>query len=97
MSELRRKRLSLKKIRRVLPAIKREMEKYRRSNAGSEAELYLLTDMKVVHLEHRAEAVVELYKKARLPMFLVCVSDQRKLLASAKASRYPERQFELFP
>lgn len=96
MSELRRKGVSLSEIRQVLPSIKREMDKRRRTLGENEAELYLVTDMKTVHLEHRPEAIIELYKKARHPMFLVCVSDQRKRLGWIKGSRRPERQMELF-
>jgi DNA-binding transcriptional MerR regulator len=96
MSELRRKGVSLNEIRQVLPSIKREIDKRSRIRGENESELYLVTDMKSVHLEHRVEALIEFYKKAPRPLLLVCVSDQRKRLESVAGPLQPENQLKLF-
>jgi DNA-binding transcriptional MerR regulator len=96
MAELRRKGVSLNEIRQVLPSIKREMDKRLRTRGENEAELYLVTDMKSIHLEHRVEVLIELYKKARHPLLLVCISDQRKQLESVGGTQRAESQLKLF-
>jgi len=80
IAELRRKGFSLQKIRRVLRFLQREMGKRLAEVAGSESDLHLLTDGKSIYLEDDAARIIDIFKGAKQPMFLVCVSDQLRRL-----------------
>ena len=80
IAELRRKGFSLQKIRRVLKYLQREMGKRLSDAVSSDSEMHLLTDGKSIYLEDSRDRVIDLLKNAKQPMFLVCVSDQAKLL-----------------
>jgi DNA-binding transcriptional MerR regulator len=80
IAELRRKGFSLQKIRRVLRFLQREMGKRLADVAGSATDLHLLTDGKSIYLEDDAARIIDIFKGAKQPMFLVCVSDQLKRL-----------------
>ncbi|MGI8742657.1 MAG: MerR family transcriptional regulator [Bryobacteraceae bacterium] len=96
MTELRRKGLSLGKLRGTLRFLKREIEPHIIRAADDKTDLYLATDLKSFHLEQRAEGILQLFTKARHPMFLVCVSDHLKRLASEKSSHAWGKQMRLF-
>jgi DNA-binding transcriptional MerR regulator len=81
IAELRHKGFSLQKIRRVLRFLQRELGKHMDEVIGG-AELHLLTDGKAIHLESDRDQMIELLKGARLPMFLVSISDQAKRLSA---------------
>ena len=49
---------------------------------ASSADVHLLTDGKSIYLEEAPNRIIDLLKNARQPMFLVCVTDQVKRLAS---------------
>jgi DNA-binding transcriptional MerR regulator len=83
IAELRRKGFSLQKIRRVLRFLEREMGKRLADVLESDAQLHLLTDGKNIYLEDRHERIIDLFKNAKQPMFLVCVSDQVRRLETA--------------
>src|SRR6266849_3566966 len=89
IAELRRKGFSLQKIRRVLKFMQREMGKRLAEVLGAEADLHLVTDGKNIYLEDRHERIIDIFKNARQPMFLVCVSDQARRLGDV--SRKPVR------
>jgi DNA-binding transcriptional MerR regulator len=95
ISELRRKRASLKQIRRILPLLKREVDGYLHKDRESRSELYLVTDMKEAHFEDKVEGVLDLFKKAKHPMLLVCISDHVRRLASEAESSYGKKQLRL--
>jgi len=85
IAELRRKGFSLQKIRRVLRFLQKEMGKRLTEILGAESELHLLTDGKSIYLEDNHERIIDLFKNARQPMFLVSVTDQvRRLTITPK-------------
>lgn len=82
IAELRRKGFSLQKIRRVLRFLQREMGRRLQDVLATESQLHLVTDGKTIYLEDDAERIIDIFKNARQPMFLVCVTDQVKRLTS---------------
>ena len=80
IAELRRKGFSLQKIRRVLRFLQREMGKRLVDVTQAISDLHLVTDGKSIYLEDQHERIIDLFKNARQPMFLVCVSDQARRL-----------------
>src|SRR6267378_1118724 len=89
IAELRRKGFSLQKIRRVLRFLQREMGKRLASVMEAASELHLVTDGKSIYLEDQHERIIDLFKNAHQPMFLVCVSDQARRLE--EVARKPVR------
>ncbi len=80
IAELRRKGFSLQKIRRVLRFLEREMGRRLAEVLASNSDLHLVTDGKSIYLEDTHERIIDIFKNARQPMFLVCVSDQARRL-----------------
>lgn len=92
IAELRRKGFSLQKIRRVLRFLQREMGRRLADVFSTDSRLHLLTDGKSIFLEDQQDRIIDLFKNARQPMFLVCVSDQvRRLDEIPKKSVASER------
>ena len=89
IAELRRKGFSLQKIRRVLRFLQREMGKRLVDVTQSTSPLHLVTDGKSIYLEDQNERIIDLFKNAHQPMFLVCVSDQARRLE--EVTRKPAR------
>jgi DNA-binding transcriptional MerR regulator len=81
VGELRRKGLSLQKIRRIVRSIRREIERHIDKLLTGKSELYVLTDGRSSFLEDQPERIVELLKNSREPLSLVSVSDQAKRLS----------------
>jgi hypothetical protein len=48
-----------------------------------EADLHLVTDGKSIYLEDSADRIIDILKNAKQPMFLVCVTDQARRLATS--------------
>src|SRR3954453_9920153 len=91
-AELLRKGFSLQKIRRVLRSLQRKMGRRLADVFSSDSRLHLLTDGKSIFLEDQQDRIIDLFKNARQPMFLVCVSDQvRRLDEIPKKSVASER------
>jgi len=82
IAELRRKGFSLQKIRRVLRFLQREMGRRLNEVVDGESTLHLVTDGKSIYLEDRQERIIDIFKNARQPMFLVCVTDQLRRLGN---------------
>lgn len=82
IAELRRKGFSLQKIRRVLRFLQREMGKRLTDVLAAESDMHLVTDGRSIYLEERPDRIIDLFKNARQPMFLVCVTDQARRLGS---------------
>ena len=80
IAELRRKGFSLQKIRRVLRFLQKEMGRRLSEVLQGASDLHLVTDGKSIYLEDRHERIIDIFKNARQPMFLVCVSDQARRL-----------------
>jgi len=88
IAELRRKGFSLQKIRRVLRFLEKDMGKRLSEALGASSEMHLITDGKSIYLEEAPHRIINLFKNARQPMFLVCVTDQVKRLGTI-AERKP--------
>lgn len=89
IAELRRKGFSLQKIRRVLRFLQKDMGKRLSEALSSSSDVHLLTDGKSIYLEEAPNRIIDLLKNAKQPMFLVCVTDQVKRLATGE--RKPAR------
>ena len=89
IAELRRKGFSLQKIRRVLRFLQREMGRRLAEVMQATADLHLVTDGKSIFLEEQHERIIDIFKNARQPMFLVCVTDQARRLTGTE--RKPSR------
>src|SRR6266849_843321 len=83
IAELRRKGFSLQKIRRVLRFLQKEMGRRLAEVMQAASDLHLVTDGKSIYLEDQHERIIDLFKNAQQPMFLVCVSDQARRLEDA--------------
>ena len=80
IAELRRKGFSLQKIRRVLRFLQKEMGRRLEDVFSPETDLHLVTDGESIYLEENNAKIINIFKKAEQPMFLVCVTDQVKRL-----------------
>jgi DNA-binding transcriptional MerR regulator len=97
VAALRRKGLSLQKIRRVLRLLRRELGESHKKNWEGGSKLYVLTDGHTVRLESRPDRLFKLLTDATGPMYVVSMNDQVKRMASDQASRrYLAKQLPLF-
>ena len=71
IAELRRKGVSLQKIRRVLRFLQREMGKRLSEVLEPRSDLHLVTDGKSIYLEEQQERIIDILKNAKQPMFVV--------------------------
>jgi DNA-binding transcriptional MerR regulator len=95
VAALRRKGLSLQKIRKVLRLLQRELRLP--TNDMSRTRLYLLTDGDSIFLDHQLEIVLGRLTDATKPMYLLSLSDQMKRVTSETAPRsYRTSQLPLF-
>ncbi len=92
IAELRRKGFSLQKIRRVLRFLQKEMGRRLSEVLQGSSDLHLVTDGKSIYLEDRNERIIDIFKNARQPMFLVCVSDQARRLGDVYRKPVTGRQ-----
>ena len=76
ITELRRKGISLQKIRRVLKFLQKELGKGLFESVRNGHEVHLLTDGKNLYLEDDHRRIVDILNDANQPMISVCVSDQ---------------------
>ena len=94
IAELRRKGFSLQKIRRVLRFLEKEMTRRVNEVFSNVSEMHLVTDGKAVYLEGDQNRIIEIFKNAVQPMFLVCVTDlvnRLSLPGMAVPARKPAR------
>ncbi len=80
IAELRRKGLSLQKIRPIVRSLRREIERRLVELLSGKSELYILTDGSSSFLENQPARIIELLKVSSKPLSLVSVSDQVKRL-----------------
>lgn len=102
ITELRRKGVSLQKIRRVLKFLKRELGDGFVDAVHYRGEVHLLTDGQNLYLENDHGNIVDILKNASQPMISVCVSDQverltakaalKKTVQSERAAAAPARR-----
>jgi DNA-binding transcriptional MerR regulator len=84
ITELRRKGISLQKIRRVLRYLHKELGKGLYDAVRNGSEMHLLTDGQNIYLEDNHQNIVDILKNAKQPIIAVCLSDQvQQLTASA--------------
>jgi DNA-binding transcriptional MerR regulator len=95
--ELRRRKFSLQRVRKVLRFLQREFGKRLVETLSSGAEVHLLTDGQRIYVETSAKQVIDVLKNSRQPLLTVCLSDAlREVRASirrkkpvTKAARLP--------
>ena len=75
VAALRRKGLSLQKLRKVLRLVRREL-RHRGSILVAKSKSYLVTDCNSVFVDDQPENVLNRIVEARKPMYVVCLSDQ---------------------
>lgn len=99
VAALRRKGLSLKKIRKVLRQLHRGIEHQKKlmfSNAA-DFRLYLVTDGKSTWFDENSESVLTRLVGARTPMYVVNLVDQVNRITADNASRHCRtKQLPLF-
>ena len=97
IAELRRKGLSLQRIRRLARLLRREIGQCLSKSWDGRSKLYLLTDGHAVHLEQQPERTLDLLCNAKRTMYVVCLSDQSNRISSyGDSERSLGRQFRLF-
>jgi DNA-binding transcriptional MerR regulator len=101
IAELRRKGVSLQKIRRLTRTVRREIDRRQNELLAGKAEVFLLTDGKTTYLENDAARVIDLLKRSRKPLLLISISDQARRMVEFRqvnsgAERRHKRQLDLF-
>jgi DNA-binding transcriptional MerR regulator len=91
ITELRRKGISLQKIRRVLRYLHKEFGKGLYDAVRNGSEMHLLTDGQNIYLEDSHRNIVDILKNARQPIISVCLSDQIQHLTAAAGLRKVSR------
>ena len=87
ITELRAKRISLQKIRRVLAFLKDELgDRYLDAIRG-DGEVHLLTDGEKLYLERDHRSIVDILKNSLQPLIGVCISDQVERLSARVETR----------
>src|SRR5262245_17324159 len=74
VAALRRKGLSLQKIRKVLRRLRRELGRQGNDVWSSKSKLYLLTDGNSVSVDDQPECVLNRIVNSTKPIYLVCLS-----------------------
>jgi DNA-binding transcriptional MerR regulator len=75
IAELRQKGLTLREMRKISRGLKRKLSKLLVPPARF-SKLFLLTDGKSICLEHKADRIIAILAKSRVPMSLVCVTEK---------------------
>ncbi len=100
IAELRRKGLSLQKIRPIVRSVRREIERKLDELLSGKSELYILTDGSSSFLEDQPARIIELLKISSKPLSLVSVGDQIKRLTEfqelARSRNRRRPQLKLF-
>src|SRR5215471_918017 len=82
VAALRRKGLSLQKIRKILRLLRLELGKHT-SRVWSASDLYLLTDGNSISVGDRPDIALGRLVQANKPMYVVCLTDQVKRITSS--------------
>jgi|YNPBryantNP2012_1023418.scaffolds.fasta_scaffold35086_2 DNA-binding transcriptional MerR regulator len=75
VGELRRKGLSLQRIRRLMRRLRQELTQHE-DDLRHSADWYVLTNGEALYLESSPDGVVERLKRQRKPVWLVSLSDE---------------------
>ena len=86
---LRRKGMSLQKIRRVLGHLSEEKGGHFIDLHREGEDVILLTDGELVHVETSAQQIVEILKESDLPIIALCISDLIRQLEPRRTRRKP--------
>ena len=91
VAALRRKGLSLQRIRKVLRLLRRELVQHLSSLLAGEPKVYLITDGNTVVVDDHPDGVLNRIAEAKRSTYLVCLTDQMSRIISAQdrlSSRY---------
>ena len=91
ITELRRKGLSLQRIRKVLKFLNKELGARLTSTIRGEEEVHLLTDGKTLYLESSYLGIVNILKNASQPLISVCITDLVERVASRTPAAEPKK------
>src|SRR5690348_10361910 len=73
--ELRRKKFSLQRVRKVVRFLQREFGKRLVEAIKGSGEVHLLTDGQRIYVETSAKEVIDVLKNSRQPLLTICLSD----------------------
>ena len=73
--ELRRKKFSLQRVRKVVRFLQREFGKRLVEAIRGSGEVHLLTDGQRIYVETSAKEVIDVLKNSRQPLLTICLSD----------------------
>jgi hypothetical protein len=82
VAALRRKALSLQRIRKVLRLLRRELGQQRSPLAAGKSKVYMITDGNSVVVDDHPDGVLNQIAEAQHPMYLVCLTDQMSRITS---------------
>src|SRR5215831_10933094 len=84
VAALRRKGLSLQKIRKVLRLVRRELGQRGGRLLAGKSKVYVITDGNSVFVDDQPDGVLNRIAEANHPMYLVCLTDQMSRIKSEK-------------
>ena len=85
ITELRKKGISLQKIRKVLRFLHRELGRGLYEAVRNGNEMHLLTDGKNIYLEDSHKNIVDILNNSEQPLISVCITDQVRRLTAGEA------------
>lgn len=86
--ELRGRRFSLQRVRKVVRFLQKEFGKRLAETVGGTSDYHLLTDGKTLYLETSPRQIVDILKNSRQPMLTICLSDTvRQVRAEIRAKK----------
>jgi DNA-binding transcriptional MerR regulator len=84
VAALRRKGLSLQRIRKVLRLVRRELEQRGGRLLAGKSKVYVITDGNSLFVNDQPDGVLNRIAEAKHPMYLVCLTDQMSIIKSEK-------------
>src|SRR6516225_3234487 len=84
VAALRRKGLSLQRIRKVLRLLRRDLGHQGGSLLAGKSKVYVITDGNSVIVDDHPDSVLNRIAEAKHPMYLVCLTDQMSRITSEK-------------
>jgi DNA-binding transcriptional MerR regulator len=84
--ELRRRGISLQKVRKVVRLLQKEFGR-RLVQSGHGTQCHLLTDGRSIYIQTSAQQVLDVLSSARQPMFAICLSETVRRVSGRLRSR----------
>ena len=84
VAALRRKGLSLQRIRKVLRLLRRELAQQRSPLLAGKSKVYVITDGNFVFVDDQPDGVLNRIAEANHPMYLVCLTDQMSRICGSR-------------